>query len=76
MLTCWQAIAKWVSQQPHWTVAQTHACLQALGYNLDALAVAHEINLGRGGASAAIPPGLVDQLMELRDRLGISSVNV
>jgi hypothetical protein len=75
MLTNWQAIANWAAHQ-NWTVAQTHACLQAVGYNVDALAVAHVINLGRGGASAAIPQGLVDKLVELRERLGISSMNV
>jgi hypothetical protein len=75
MLTCWQAIANWAAHQ-NWTVAQTHACLQALGYNADVLAVAHEINLGRGGASAGIPGGLIDRLVEIREELGISSVNV
>jgi hypothetical protein len=50
--------------------------LQALGYTVDVLAVAHEINLGRGGASAGIPGGLIDRLVEIREGLGISSVSV
>jgi hypothetical protein len=76
MLTDWTSICRWAAGQPHWTVEQVHACLHALGYSEDPLAVAAEFNLARGGALATIPHGFVDKLVELRDRLGISSVNV
>ena len=76
MLTDWRSISRWAAGQDHWTVEQVHACLQALGYSVDPLAIAAEFNLSRGRASATIPHGLVDKLVELRERLGISSVNV
>jgi hypothetical protein len=70
-----RCIARWSAQQ-EWSTRQTVAVLHQLGHQITEAEVAHEMQLARGGAGAALPASLIRQLTDTLEKLGIPTAKV